>query len=107
MSDASPAQIPPADELFALREQIRTLEAREAELRALLVADKSARTGNHFVAEVVEAQTAYTDIKELRAMHPALVEEYTFPKTVIRVVLKAISADGEITSIKRRRNETV
>ena len=46
-------QVPPADDLAAVRDQIRVLERREAELKAIILSDKSARVGNWFLAEVV------------------------------------------------------
>lgn len=98
----APAQLPPADELAAVRTQQKELEAREAELKQILISDPSARTGNAYLAEIREIETTRTDLKELRAMHPALVEEYTFPAKVLRVELKAITDDGEIIPMPRK-----
>jgi hypothetical protein len=40
------------DELDSLREEIRLLQRREAELRPILLADPTARTGKRFVVSV-------------------------------------------------------
>jgi hypothetical protein len=95
-------QLPPADELAAIRAQLKTLGEREAELRRLMIADPSARTGNAFVVELLEVETRRTDLKELRAMHEDLVEEYTFPQKVVRIELRGLSEDGEIVSLRRK-----
>lgn len=94
-------QLPPADELHAVREQQKILEAREAELRTLLLSDPSSRTGNSYVAELAEVETTRTDLRELRKMYPAIAEEFTFPAKVVRVVLSAITEDGEIVPARR------
>jgi hypothetical protein len=94
-------QQPPADELHAIRAQIKTLGEREAELRRLMIADPSARTGNQYVVELLEVETRRTDLKELRAMHEDLVEEYTFPQKVVRIELRGVDEDGVVTRIKR------
>jgi hypothetical protein len=95
-------QLPPADELFATREQIRALTDRERVLRALMLSDPSARTGNHYLAEIRDVQTTRTDLKELKAVHPDLVAEYTFKVTEQRVELRGINDDGEIVSLRRK-----
>ena len=76
--------LPPADELFDVREQLKALTSRERDLRSLMLSDPSARTGNRYAVEIRDVQTTRTDIKELRAMHPTLVEEYTFKLTAAR-----------------------
>jgi hypothetical protein len=96
------SNLPPADELAKIREDIRALGDREGELRSLLLTDPSARTGNAFVVEISEVESRRTDIKELRAMHPDLVDEYTFPTKTQRVELRAVSEDGEITPLRRK-----
>lgn len=95
------ANLPPADELASVREQLKALETREMELRNLLLEDPSARTGNSYLAEIKDTTQTRTDFKELRAMHPQLVSEYTFESPVKRVVLKRITEDGEIVSIRK------
>jgi hypothetical protein len=96
-------QLPPADELAAVRSQLKTLGDREGELRSLLLTDPSARTGNAYIVEICEVESRRTDIKELRAMHPDLVDEYTFPTKTQRVELRAVSEDGEITRIAAKK----
>ena len=95
--------IPVPDELAAVRAQIKALETREAQLKQILLTDPSARTGASWIAEVKTVTQERTDIKELRAMHPDLVAEYTFPLTVTRVVLSGISEDGEVISGRKMR----
>jgi hypothetical protein len=95
--------VPPADDLAAVRDQIKALREREDSLRALLLSDPSARTGNKFVAEVLTITQDKTDWKELRKMHPALVEEFTFPLQFDQVQLKIITEDGEIVARPKRR----
>jgi len=99
----APVQIPPADELASVRDQIAALEKRERELRTLMLTDKSARTGNRYLAEVVSVEQQRTDLKEMRKMHPALVAEYTFAARVEKVELREITPDGEI--IRRRKQK--
>jgi hypothetical protein len=95
-------QLPPADELFATREQIKALTDRERVLRALMLTDPSARTGNHYLAEVRDVQTTRTDLAEMKKCHPDLVAEFTFPLKQERVELRGISDDGEIVSLRRK-----
>jgi len=60
--------IHPADELFAVREEIAILEARQSELRATIKGlDVSARSGKHFAAVVVETTRETIDKKLLIA----------------------------------------
>jgi hypothetical protein len=94
-------QLPPADELHAIRAQLKTLGERESALKALMINDPSARTGNQFCVDVVEITSNRTDIKELRAAYPSEVEEHTHPITTTRVELRGISEDGEVIRIKR------
>ena len=89
---------PPADELFAVRAEIKELTAREHALKALMIADPSARTGNRYAVEVKEVPTTRTDIVEMRKKHPDLVAEYTFQLTQTRVELRGINDDGETGS---------
>lgn len=91
----------PADELAAVRAELKALEGREAALKQLLISDPSSRSGNHYLAEVREVETTRTDLKELRANHRELVDEYTFPAKVMRVELSAITEDGEIVPARR------
>jgi hypothetical protein len=102
----APRNIPVPDELADVRAKAKALEQREAELKAILLSDPSARTGAGWIAEIREIETNRVDIKELRAMHKDLVEEYTFPTKVTRVELSAVDADtGEIVSARQFRNK--
>jgi hypothetical protein len=95
---------PVPDELNAVREQIRALQARELELRQLILANPDIRVGANWLAEVKEIETNRVDIKELRAMHKDLLEEYTFPQKTVRIELSAVDADtGEIIPARRAR----
>lgn len=95
-------QLPPADELFAVRADIKRLTEREHALKALMISDPSARTGNSYAVTVTGVTTTRCDLKELRKMYPAIAEEFTFPVTTTRVELHGISEDGEITSLRRK-----
>jgi hypothetical protein len=93
--------LPPADELFALRAEIRQLTERENALKALMINDPSARTGNRYLVEIKEVTTNRCDIRELRAAYPDAVAEHTHPVTEKRVELRGLTDDGEIVAIPR------
>ncbi len=99
----APEQSPPADELGAVRDQLKMLKEREAVLRNLLLSDPTARTGNKLVAELKDVTTPATDWKELASNHPDLVAEYTYNRVTTRVELREITSDGEI--VRRRKKE--
>ena len=102
MSIELPTQLPPADELYATREQIKALTARESELKALLISDPSSRTGNAYAVDIKAVVSNRCDLKELRAEHPDLVAEHTYPVTTTTVVLRGINDDGELVSLRRK-----
>lgn len=96
------AQTPPADELYAVGEQIKALEARKSELRQLMLTDPSARTGNDYVAIVKEVETRRLDQTALRAMYPAIAEEHTHAVRETRVEPHRIDHEtGEIMPVRR------
>lgn len=95
---------PVPDELAAVRAQMKALETREAELRQVLLSDPTARTGAAWIAEIKTVTTQRTDIKELRANHPDIVEQFTFPTEITRVVLSGITEDGELIPARQMRN---
>lgn len=103
MIEQAAKQVPPADELHEVRQRIADLKDRESALRSLILSDPEARTGNRFLAEIKEVETSRTDWTELKAAHPGLIEEYTYPATDKRVELFAITEDGEIVRPPRRR----
>jgi hypothetical protein len=103
MTDA-PRNIPVPDELAAVRNDIKRLTAREEELKRLLLDNPDLRTGAAWLAEIKVTTQQRTDLKELRAMHRALVDEYTFPAEVTRVELSGIMEDGEIVSFRQMRS---
>ena len=104
MTDA-PRNIPVPDALAAVRAQIKALETEEAEYKRILLTDPSARTGAAWVAEVREIETNRVDIKELRAMHKDLVDEYTFPQKITRIELMGVSEDGELIPSRQMRKQ--
>ncbi len=104
MSDAPRPNTPVPDELAAVREQIKALELREEELRRLLIVNPELRTGAAWLAEIRTTPQQRTDLKEMRANHPEIVDEFTYATDVTRVVLSGISEDGEIVSARRMRN---
>lgn len=85
-----------------IRDRIKALEAREGALRSLMFSDPSARTGNHVVVEIEEVQTTRLDTKELKANYPDITAQFEFRVPVKRVVLRAVSEDGEIVSRRRQ-----
>ena len=95
-------QLPPADELWAVRDDIKRLTSRERELKALMIGDPSARTGNHYAVDVKDVATARLDLKEMRANHPSIVEQFTHTVFDKRVELRGINEDGELTSLRRK-----
>lgn len=94
---------PPPDELAQVRAQLKALETREAELRHLLLANPDCRTGASWVAEVKTVTSERVDLKELRACYPELVAEQTYPAESKRIVLLAITEDGELVSASKFR----
>jgi hypothetical protein len=103
MSDRPNVPVP--DELAAVRAELKRLETREAELRALLFANPDIRTGASWLAEVKEVTSQRVDLKELRNCYPDLVAEQTHPMTVKQIVLSGITEDGEIIPARRFRKE--
>jgi hypothetical protein len=95
-------QTPPADELFDVRAEIKQLTSRERALTALMIADPSARTGNTHAVEVKEVETTRTDLKEMRANYPSIIEQFTFPVKITRVELRGVNEDGELVSLRRK-----
>lgn len=96
--------IPVPDELNAVREQIKVLEQREGELRALLLANPDIREGANWAAEIKTTAQNRTDLKELRACYPEIVEQFTFRTEVTQVVLLGITEDGELISARAARS---
>ena len=88
--------IGPADELAAVRAQMKTLEARETALRQTLLHDPEARQGRDYIAEIRETVTQRTDLKELRAMYPEQCAEHTFPSKTTSVVLRRVASQEAV-----------
>jgi predicted SnoaL-like aldol condensation-catalyzing enzyme len=98
-------QLPPADELQAVRAQLKTLGEREVELRRLMLSDPSARTGNRYAVNVKTVTQDRTDIQEMRACHHDLVAEFTFPVTITRIEIVGINEDGELVSLRKHQKQ--
>jgi hypothetical protein len=94
--------VPVPDELAAVRADLKRLTTREAELRQILLSDPDTRTGADYLVEIKTVKQDRTDLKELRACHPSIVEQFTFPVEVTRIELRGINDDGEITSLRRK-----
>ena len=94
-------QIPPADRLAEVRATLKTLGEEEAALKALVINDPSARSGNTYCVEILEVTTNRLDVKELRAAYPAETAEHTHRVTTTRVELRAVDEDGVVTRIKK------
>lgn len=105
MSESTPRQMPIPDELFEVRAEIKRLQEREEQLRTLLMDNPDLRTGAGYLAEIKTTEQQRTDIKEMRAMHPDLVAEFTFPTSITRVVLMAITEDGEVVNPRKLKAE--
>lgn len=84
-----------------MRERIKRDREREGELRQLMLADPAARMGNSYVAEVQILMKQRTDLAELKKMHPDVVSAYTFPQSETHVVLRGVTEDGEILSLRK------
>ena len=97
------SNLPLPDQLNAVRQQIKALEEQETALRGQLLAHPELRTGHEWLAEIKTTQTTRTDLKEMRANHPDIVEQYTFSLPVERVVLSGITEDGEIIPARQFR----
>lgn len=97
--------IPAPDELAEVREQIKALQAREEALRGQLLDHPELREGKDWLAEVKTVKQTRTDIKELRACHPDLVAEFTFPTEVRQLVLSRVTEDGELIPTAKYRKQ--
>jgi len=98
--------LPLPDELAQVRADIKRLEEREAAIRGILLSDPDTRTGASWIAEVKTLQQERVDWKELRANHPGITDEYTFPVQVTRVVLSGVDEHGEIIPARQFRKAT-
>lgn len=69
--------IHPADELAALREEIKQLQDRESYLRDYLLKNKEDRDGKQYLAVVTDSKRATIDKEAIiAAMGPAAVEPF-------------------------------
>src|SRR5215469_4502969 len=97
------ANVPVPDELNAVRTEIKLLQAREAELKRLILTDPEAREGKNWIAEVKTVFQDRVDTKEMRACHPDIVAQFTFPLTTTRIELSGVTDDGELISARKMR----
>jgi hypothetical protein len=87
-----------------VRAQLKRLEERETELKRMVLENPDVRTGASWLAEVKTVETTRLDVKELRANHADILEQYTFSVPVTRVVLSGITEDGELVSARKLRS---
>lgn len=99
MSDRPNVPLP--DELYAIRTEIKRLTEREAEIKQILISDPDTREGASYLAEVKVLKVPRTDLKELRAAHPDLVDEYTYALEQTRVTLLGVTEDGELVAPRK------
>lgn len=66
------SNLPPADEILQIREQIKALKTREAELKALIVSGEASKEGNFVRARLItrkskrfDRQAAETELGDL------------------------------------------
>jgi hypothetical protein len=96
--------LPLPDELADLRAKIKAFEQREGEIRALLLSNPDTRTGANWLADIKVVTQSRVDLKELRACHPDIVEQFEFPTEITRIVLMGIDQDtGEVVSARKMR----
>jgi kynurenine formamidase len=93
--------VPLPDELFAIRTEIKRLTEREAAIKAILISDPDTREGASYLAEVKTVKAPRTDLKELKAQYPQIVEEHTYMLEQTRVVLMGVTEDGELVSPRK------
>lgn len=79
----------PVDELADVRAEIRTKQAREAELRALLLDGVCGREGAEFVARVTVLKQARLDIEAAKKHLGAALRPFMVDKEVRQVRLDA------------------
>lgn len=96
------SNLPLPDQLADVREQLWRLKAKEEEIKASILANPDLCEGAHYLAEIKETTQERVDIKELRANHPSIVAEYTFPLKFTSIEISGITEDGEIVAIRRR-----
>lgn len=81
--------LPVPDELATIREQIKALERREAELRAAILTEPEARAGKDWMATVTEQKSQRVNLDRLRALYPDIAEDVTEERTTVFVRLRA------------------
>jgi len=96
----------PADELGLLRDEMKRLEAREKELRAVLLNEPEARHGKRYVVTVLQSKRTRLDTETLRLDYPNIYEEVTVPYEVTTLKLSGVTEDGEAVSLHELRRIT-
>ena len=102
MSTSPIPNLPPADELFSVRDEIKRLKAREDVLRALMLADPSARTGNATRWRCVTWRPRALTSKSCAPCIPPSSSNSPSQATERRVELRAITADGELLNLRSK-----
>jgi|SRR5215469_9071899 len=95
--------IGPADELGLLRDEMKRLEVREKQLRAVLLNDPEARVGKRFVADIVTMKRTRIDMETLKLDYPEVAQEVIVLYETTSVRLSGITADGESVSLRELR----
>jgi len=98
--------IGPADELGLLRDEMKRLEAREKELRAVLLNEPEARHGKRYVVTVLQSKRTRLDTETLRLDYPNIYEEVAVPYEVTTLKLSGVTEDGEAVSLHELRRIT-
>ncbi len=87
------SNLPPVDEILKIREQIKALKAREAELKALIVSGEASKEGHFVRAQLITRKSKRFDRQaaeaELGDLTRFLVETEA---TILK--LEAIEDDG-------------
>jgi hypothetical protein len=96
-----PDNTSPADELASIREQVRVLQRREAELRAIMLSDPAARSGKRFVASIKASKQRRIDADRLRRDYPDVAAAVTIEVSMQMIVLSGVTDDGEIVPLVR------
>lgn len=94
------ANLPPADELASIRQQIRNLQRRESELRSLLLTDPTVRTGNRFAASIRIGWQSRINRDLLRQDYPDVAAAVMEKVKVQYIRLSAIIDDSPQITLK-------
>jgi hypothetical protein len=85
----------PADELHDVRAQIKVLEEREAELRAVLLSGECGLAGDAYTAWIAEQEQARLDGTAARKALGDVLAPFTITRRIQQVRLSARPPAGE------------